>query len=179
MASQSFSLKSLTEHKDRFVEFLKARGAQVLEPTNEWEVLRFLAGDQTCVIYKNKRNGLTFIGDAYNAFTAFKSGGRSWRAAPRTGGKKRSPPRLQAIRERDGGCCFYCLQPVTVEDESEEHLVAMTHGGPNHIANLFLAHKKCNSEAGHLSAAEKIRTHVEAHMRRAMLATRECSYVGS
>ena len=168
MSSASFSLKSLTEHKERFVEFLNARGAQVLEPTNEWEVMRFMAGDQTCVIYKNKQNRLTFIGDAYNAFMAFKSC-THWRAAPRTN-RKKSPPRLQAIRERDGGCCFFCLDTVSVEDESEEHLVAVTHGGPNHIANLYLAHRKCNADAGHLSAPEKIRIHVEAHIRRAMLA---------
>lgn len=172
MTSASFSLKSLTEHQERFIEFLKARGAQVLTPTNEWEVVRFLAGEQTCVIYKNKVGRLTFTGDAYQAFNAFKSNS-SWRAADRTGAKKKSPPRLQAIRERDGGCCFFCLQPVTVEDESEEHLVAVTHGGPNHIANLFLAHRDCNAKAGHLSAAEKIRIHVEAHMRRAMLTAKE------
>jgi hypothetical protein len=41
----------------------------------------------------------------------------------------------------------------------------MTHGGPNHINNLFLTHKICNQRAGHLSAPEKIRMHVEAHMK--------------
>jgi hypothetical protein len=163
--NQGFSVKSLTQHQDRFIEFLKARGAQVLEPTNEWEVLRFLAGEQTCVIYRTKTGRLTFTGDSYNAFMKFKSGDGSWRAMPRTGHKKKSPPRLQAIRERDGGCCFFCLQPVSIEDESEEHLVAMTHGGPNHIANLFLAHKVCNGKAGHLTAAEKIKMHVDAHLK--------------
>jgi hypothetical protein len=166
VSSKSFASKSLTEHQERFVEFLHARGAQVLTPTNEWEVLRFMAGDQTCVIYKTKQGRLTFTGDSYNAFMAFKSNA-SWRAAERTGSKKKSPPRLQAIRERDGGCCFFCLLPVSLDDESEEHLVAATHGGPNHIANLFLAHKKCNADASHLSAAEKIRIHVEAHLLRA------------
>lgn len=160
----SFSLKSLTTHEDRFLAFLRASGAEILAPTNEWEVVRFIAGDATSVIYKNKQNQLTFTGAASEAFKAFKSNG-AWRAMPRTGRKKKSPPRLQAIRERDGGCCFFCLKPVSIEDESEEHLVAMTHGGPNHISNLFLAHKLCNRSAGHLSAAEKIKIHVEAHMK--------------
>jgi hypothetical protein len=54
---------------------------------------------------------------------------------------------------------------VDVEDESEEHLVSITHGGPQHISNKFLAHRVCNAKAGHMSAPEKIQLHVEAHLR--------------
>lgn len=160
----SFSLKSLTVKKEKFLAFLTANGAELLTPTNEWEVVRFIAGGVTSVIYKTKTGQLTFTGESLVAFNAFKSAAQ-WRAMPRTGNKKKSPPRLQAIRERDGGYCFFCLKPVAVEHESEEHLVAMTHGGPNHISNLFLSHKICNSAAGHLSAADKIKIHVEAHMK--------------
>jgi 5-methylcytosine-specific restriction endonuclease McrA len=38
-----------------------------------------------------------------------------------------------------------------------EHLVPVAHGGPNHLSNCFLAHKRCNAAAGTLSAAEKVR----------------------
>lgn len=162
----TFSLKSLTTNQERFLAFLRANGAEVLAPTNEWEVVRFIAGDHTSVIYKTKQGTLTFTGVAFDAFSAFKCNG-VWRAMPKTGRKKKSPPRMQAIRERDGGFCFFCLDPVSVEEESEEHLVAVTHGGPNHISNLFLAHRVCNARAGHLSAPEKISLHVAAHMKAA------------
>jgi hypothetical protein len=157
----SYSLKSLTQHQERFVAFLNANGAEVLTPTNEWEVVRFNTGEGVSIIYKTARGELTFTGEASNAFNAFKKSA-PWRAMPRTGKKKKSTARLQAIRERDGGFCFFCQKPVPVDEESEEHLVAMTHGGPNHISNLFLAHRICNANAGHLSAAEKIEMHVEA-----------------
>ena len=144
-----------------FIAFLQANGAQVLEPTNEWEVVRFVAGDETSIVYKNKRGEHAFTGVAAAALEAFKTNA-PWRAMPKTGKKKKSPARLQAIRARDGGYCFFCQKLVSVEDESEEHLVAVTHGGPNHISNLFLAHRTCNANAGHLSAAEKIKMHVAA-----------------
>jgi len=152
---------------ESFRQWLSANGAQVLQPTNEWEVARFKAGDLTSVIYKNKAGALSFSGDAEKVLDAFRSG-KSWRAVPRTGKKKKSSPRLAAIRARDGGYCFFCLKPVLNEDESEEHLVPATHGGPNHISNLFLAHRRCNASAGHLSAPEKIAIHVNAILERVL-----------
>lgn len=148
-----------------FEAFLSSHGAQVLKPTNEYELMRFMAGDWVQVIYRKANGQVTFAGTSREAFDAFLSG-LPWRAQPRPPKKRKSAPRLAAIRERDGGACFFCLEPVDVEDESEEHLVPATHNGPNHISNLFLAHRKCNEEAGHLSAPEKIALHVKAHMRR-------------
>jgi hypothetical protein len=158
----------ITKQREQFRNWLAANGAEVLEPTNEWELVRFRTGTGTGVIYSNKAGGTTFSGPADKAWNAFKSGG-SWRATPKTKRQQKSTPRIQAIRERDGGCCFFCLKPVSVEEESEEHLVPVTAGGPNHISNLFLAHRLCNQRAGHLSAPEKIRMHVEAHMKAAMM----------
>lgn len=156
--------KQITKQLDTFRNWLAARGAQVLEPMSEWEIVRFKAGDETGIIYANAKGGTTFTGPANDAWAAFK-GAHSWRAAPATKRRQKSAPVIQAIRARDGGYCFFCLKPVTVEDESEEHLVPITAGGPNHIANKFLAHKVCNGEAGHLSAPEKIALHVMAHMK--------------
>lgn len=75
-------------------------------------------------------------------------------------------PMIRALRTRDGDLCFFCQRTVSQDNESAEHLVPVTHGGPNHISNLFLAHKGCNGQAGHLSAPEKIRIHVRAVIER-------------
>jgi hypothetical protein len=156
-------MASATQIRKKIPEFrawLSSCGAQVLEPTSEWELVRFKAGNETCVIYRNKSERATFSGVSEAAWKAFSSGA-AWRAAPATRRKKASPV-TAAIRKRDGDLCFFCQQFVKAEDESVEHLVSITHGGPNHISNLFLTHKLCNARAGHLSAPEKIRVHVSA-----------------
>lgn len=144
-----------------FRDWLSGCGAQVLEPTNDWELVRFKAGDETSIIYRNKVGGVRYTGLAEPAWRAF-SRGLAWRAKPPTIRKKRMSPMVRTIRARDGDLCFYCQRQVGADSESVEHLVAVTHGGPNHISNLFLAHKDCNAQAGHLSAPEKIRLHVQA-----------------
>jgi hypothetical protein len=142
-----------------FRAFLNERGAEVLEPTNEWELVRFKSGKTTSIVYTKKNGIVTFLGDAFNAWTAFKTNG-SWRAAPVSRSKKSSKPSIATLRKRDGDLCFFCLHEVSEEDESEEHLLSVTHGGPNHIANKVLAHKKCNLLAGSLSLSDKIKIHV-------------------
>lgn len=168
----TWSKKQITKQLAAFRNWLAANGAEVLEPTNEWELVRFRAGDKAGVIYTNKAEGTTFTGPATDAWMAFKSAA-SWRAAPATKRTRKSGPVLQAIRARDGDNCFFCMKPVAVEDESEEHLVPITAGGPNHISNKFLAHRVCNAKAGHLSAPEKIAQHVAAHLRLMLPTTKE------
>ncbi|WP_343743125.1 HNH endonuclease [Herbaspirillum huttiense] len=166
--SQNLITEAMFRRKAKtFKAFLASHGAEMLTPTNEYELLRFSANGSVQIVYRNAKGRITFVGsDSRLAFDAFTSG-TAWRGNARSPKKKKSPPRLAAIRERDGGTCFFCLEPVAVEEESEEHLVPATHGGPNHISNLFLAHKLCNAEAGHLSAPEKIALHVKAVLRRA------------
>lgn len=145
------------KHVKVFADWLTARGAQVLQPTNEWEVCRFITNKGTSIIYRKKCGTLTFVGEAAKAYDAFLHS-KEWRAAPATKRKAKSSPAIRTIRERDGDGCFFCHELVEVEDESVEHLVPITHGGPDHIANMVLAHKKpCNEKAGHLSVMEKIR----------------------
>ncbi len=61
------------------------------------------------------------------------------------------------IPGRDGNRCFYCPNTIPAGLETIEHLVPAAAGGPNHLANLFLAHRSCNEAAGTVSAVEKIR----------------------
>ena len=157
----NWTKNQITSKRKQFLNWLSCAGAEVLEPTNEWELVRFKAGGETGIIYWSTKGVITFTGPAQTAWDAFKCG-HSWRAAPATKRRPKSSVTIQAIRARDGGNCFYCLKPVAVEDESEEHLVSLTHGGPNHLSNLFLTHRKCNADAGNLSAPEKIALHVKA-----------------
>lgn len=145
---------------NEFGDWLSSVGAQVLEPTNAYEVMRFKAGDITSVIYRNKVGGVTHSGVSKEAWEAFNTG-KSWRAAPATR-RKRMTPNIRTLRARDGDLCFFCQKVVGQDNESVEHLVSITHGGTNHISNLLLAHKTCNAKAGNLSAMEKIKIHTHA-----------------
>jgi hypothetical protein len=138
-----------------FELWLTARGAEVLTPTNQWELLRFRTEEGTSIVYTDKHGKLTWTNQAAQAYLAHV-GGKPWRAVPKTQRRLRSSPVCQALRKRDGDACFFCHLDVAIEEESPEHLVAVTHGGPDHIANMALAHRVCNQQAGHLSLMEKI-----------------------
>jgi hypothetical protein len=138
-----------------FKAFLEARGAELLEPTNQWELLRFRTEEGTSIIYTDKRGKLTWTNQAAEAYLAC-IGNKAWRAVPKTQRRKKSSVVCQALRERDGHACFFCHLDVPVEEESAEHLVPVTAGGPDHIANMALAHQLCNQQAGHASLMVKI-----------------------
>ena len=163
--------KAVTAKLTSFNAFLKAAGAEVLVPTNDWEMTRFRTGAGTSVVYRNSKGFVTFTGEAEVAWIAYRSG-HAWKPTlPTETGKKHSKPKkaspiIVTIRERDGDACFFCWRDVADGEASLEHLVPISHGGPSHTSNLFLAHKVCNSKAGHLSAPEKIRLHVAEALKR-------------
>jgi hypothetical protein len=138
-----------------FREFLVSRGAEVLQPTNEWEIVRFRAGGGTAIVYTNARGHITAIGAAKDALDAFGSGG-NWRAdfATKRDPKKRSVD-VRSLLARDGDRCFLCRQPLG-DDITVEHLVPIAARGPDTLANKALAHQACNLRMGHLSVMEKI-----------------------
>lgn len=147
---------------EQFKAWLVARGAELLHPTSEWEIVRFRGEGVTSIVYRNKKDTWTFTGIAGRAWQAFSRRDDSFRIvprAPRSGGwSTKLPPLIRAIIKRDGDGCFYCGGPFGDDNpRSMEHLVARTHQGPDHISNLFLACVGCNRDAGHLSAPEKIR----------------------
>lgn len=137
--------------------FVEERGGQVLKPTSEWEMARFTGPTGVCVIYCNAKGRLSWQGGADEAWSAWK-GGKDWRANKRTKrGSSKRWTRFATLTARDGHACFYCGKPVTFEDFTIEHLVSLTHGGPDHIANMALSHARCNAAAGHLSVVQKVR----------------------
>jgi hypothetical protein len=138
-------------------EFLEHGGATILPVTNPWEVVRFKTPRGTHVVYTNKQNNKTYSDDhAKEAYRAWIDG-KPWIAKEKV--NRRSIRYLiEAIRRRDGEECFFCCNPFTEENpETIEHLLAITSGGSNGIANLALAHEACNMKAGNLSVMEKIR----------------------
>jgi hypothetical protein len=153
------SLAQFTSRREKFEAFLTERGAQILQPTNEWEVMRFKTSRGTSVVYCNAKGGITPTGESITAWAAFEKNG-PWRASPapkkRQTGREKTLPLFNALLKRDGAGCFYCGIETNEEDRSLEHLVPIAHGGPNHLSNLVLAHRKCNSIAGHKSVMEKI-----------------------
>lgn len=163
------NIGALEKRLPAFRAWVVERGASLIDTTNEWEVIRFKTGTSTAVIYRTKTGALTYTGGAKAAMTAFMGRG-DWRAMPAT---KRAKPRggrnpvFATLRRRDGDLCFFCLLTVEQEVESIEHLVAVTHGGPNHISNFVLAHRQCNADAGHLSAMAKVAIHVKASIQKA------------
>jgi hypothetical protein len=123
----------------KFTEFLDAGGVEILTPTNDWEVLRVYFNQQVGIVYKNAAGKLNCCIDKIR------------------NGVNKSSPKFQAIIDRDGYECFYCGGSLTPATESVEHMLSKAHGGSNHIKNLVLAHRKCNSDAGHLSISEKVK----------------------
>lgn len=154
------TLANLAKCRDRFETFLTGRGAQIMQPTNEWEVLRFRTAKCVSIVYRNAKGGVTLTGECDEAWNAFTNG-KAWRGTPaakkRIQGRERKLPFINALLKRDGQCCFFCWLPITEDDRTIEHLVALAHGGPNHLSNMVLAHEKCNQEADCRSAMDKIR----------------------
>lgn len=134
-------------------EWLASRGAEVLVPTNEWEVVRFKSGTATGIVYRNARGDITTQGSATAALKAFLHN-LSWSAGVATTRTKKQV-NVQALLQRDGDKCFLCGKPLG-EDITRDHLVPVAHGGPNHISNLVLMHRACNVAVGHMPVMQKI-----------------------
>ena len=163
VAKDNLNRKAIEIKLPNFKKFLTERGAEVLVTTNEWEVIRFVTDKGTGIIYSNKRGDITFYGVALVAWDAFVNA-KSWRAFPAI--KRSGSNIINTIRARDGDKCFYCLQDVRIQDESEEHLLSLTHGGPNNLHNKVLAHRQCNNDAGSLPLSVKIKLHIAAQLRK-------------
>lgn len=148
-----------------FKVWLSLCGAEILAPTNEWEVLRVRTAKGVLVAHRNRKghqkwpDGLVRLAEKYNS-GEYPALARSRRRLP-----SKLRQRFPTLVKRDGPSCFYCGTRVPEPGEpcatrlepTIEHLVPRAHGGPNHLSNCFLAHFGCNQEAGSLSAPEKIK----------------------
>jgi 5-methylcytosine-specific restriction endonuclease McrA len=145
-----------------FKKWLFDRGAEVLEPTNRYELVRFRSSKVgVSIVYRRENGVLTFTGEAGVAYGRFREG-KAW--APALPRQKRAnlrvPPRVAALRARDGDGCFYCGDSIDFSRPVSyriEHVCALSQGGPNHLSNLVLACLGCEQAAGNQSVAEKVR----------------------
>ena len=133
---------------------LVAAGAELLAPTNPYEVMRFRTSYGVGVVYTNSKGKRTETPEAINARQHLRDHLGSLSPVP-VAPRQKNRAVILRLRGRDGAMCFFCRRPLS-EDVTVEHLVPRAHGGPNHISNLFLAHEGCNRRVGHLSAPEKI-----------------------
>lgn len=147
----------------KFKKWLSFRQAMFIDPTNEWEVLRFNSINGIGVVYRNKYDKVTLTGEAKIAYKLWKENkGASWNSAKRKNISSKGHV-VKRLKARDGLKCFYCDKELDFETDksgervSIEHLLSVCHGGTNHIANLALAHEKCNGLAASLDLVSKIK----------------------
>ena len=140
-----------------FQAWLIANGSEVFPTTNTYEIARFSTPEGTGLIHRNEAGRISsWQHGAKEAYFAF-IGAKPWHASgSRPARRSKSDRVVLALIERDGSTCMYCGVPMAPAEITLEHIVPVTHGGPNHMANLALAHKLCNSTAGHLPARVKL-----------------------
>lgn len=139
---------------EKFKTWLGKRGAVVVAPTNEWEMVRFRTTNGVSVIYTNKRGYLTFTGESEKAYEAYKNN-KPWKAVNR----KRQVLKQKKARlaSRDGGKrCFCCLTPRGFDELTIEHLLSFSHGGTDNDNNLCLLDDECQKLLGNLPVVKKI-----------------------
>jgi hypothetical protein len=139
------------DDSEAFKSWLAANGAEVLVPTNEYEVVRFRTAMGVSIIYRKGSGVQTFTGEAGAALDAFRKG-KPYRLNPPTERKVKASVVRRTLLDRDGPSCFYCGAEFY-----DARLATVAHGGPDHIANKALACADCNRQAGHLSLVEKIK----------------------
>lgn len=163
-----------TDRLEAFKAFIVERGAELREPTNEWEVLRFAVGKRVNVVYTSKKGRISVSGNEINLlvedFVADIAEERPRERAPaRPNEAKRKKLRAQLLK-RDGRECFYCG-----EEAGEgvvptiEHLLSRVHRGPDTLENTVLACQPCNEEAGDLTVIEKVRLREKKRRERGLL----------
>ena len=139
---------------DKFKTYLIASGAEVLEPTNPYELVRFRTINGVSIVYQDKKGNVTFTNESQDAYDRMLHK-TPWTIEPRGLVQKRYA--LMAIVKRDGIACFFCGKDTTDENRSIEHLLSVSRGGNNNPANLALACAPCNLAAGDMDIVAKIK----------------------
>jgi len=145
-----------------FIAFLNGIGAEIGVPTNIYEVVRYKAftADSkkalTHIVYAKESGALTYTGASADHYRAYLEGIEpdiEERKARRL--KNTSAVRAKLLK-RDGECCWYCGGLLASAESNVEHLIPISAGGNNALANLVLTHNACNTKAGNLPLAGKL-----------------------
>lgn len=95
----------------RLTDWLARQGAEVLAPTNPYELVRFRARGGVHVIYTKATGRLSIAGFAKEALAAFHAN-KPLSMGITKKSRNSTHARKVALVERDGGNCFYCDQPT-------------------------------------------------------------------
>jgi hypothetical protein len=139
-----------------FEKWLIKQGAEVLAPTNPYELARFRAMSATHIVYSNAKGKISANGFARLCYDTFLKNGTLDMGIVKFKRNNTSTKKAALLR-RDGRDCFYCGLEMPNEDITAEHLIARDKGGPNKLENMALAHKRCNGKADNLPFMEKIK----------------------
>ena len=160
---------------DAFAAWLAENGAEICLPTNGYEVIRYRAfwdGSSkaiTHIVYTKESGLLTYMGGSRDHYEAFLAGD----SLPDTQAEALEEKRVRRVkntaairvklRKRDGDLCWFCGRSMTSFDSNIEHLIAVSHGGTNALANLVLAHTECNTRAGNMPVHKKLELRAKLH----------------
>lgn len=145
------------ERAQRFKNWLSKMGAVVIDPTNEYELVRFKTDNGVSVIYTGKR-GITFTGESEEAYDKFTDG-KTWKTVTRR--RKNLRARKIVLATRDGKKCFAHGNKQTFDQLTIEHLLNFSHGGSDNDNNLALVCSGANSLLGNLPVTKKIDAIIE------------------
>lgn len=147
--------------KVKFENWLTKNGAEILPPTNEFELVRF-KGKEIGVLYKSGKTSNLFTADAISCFIRNKK----WEGKPVNVGRKDSYKKEKVkLLERDGDKCFLCDEDLG-EDITLEHLLPLVSGGPNTLANMVLVHDECNRKLGVKPLHEKVKMAIDGRVKK-------------
>lgn len=157
-----------------FAAWLAEEGAEVGHPSNPYEVIRYRAFWQgstkalTHIVYAKSGGLLTYTGGSRSHYEAFLASDVMPENEPTVEEKrvrrlnKTGPVRVK-LRQRDGDCCWFCGGLLESAESNIEHLIPISQGGTNALANLVLTHTACNTKAGNLNVAKKLELRAKLH----------------
>lgn len=137
-----------------FDRYLDQIGADKIQVTSCWEIARFKANDEICVVYEGKK-GISYSNTlSQKVYEAYLEG----RIINIQSEKRKSLADKFKIKiyERDGNKCFYSGKEMTMEEATIEHLIPLSRGGKNNIDNLVLCFQEENTKMANKPLIEKI-----------------------
>ncbi len=142
-----------------FDKYLDEIGADKIQTTSCWELARFRANGEICVVYQGKK-GFSYSNPlAEKVYDAYLEG-----RLINIQAEKREPLGNKfkiKIYERDGNKCFYTGKEMTMEEATIEHLIPLSKGGKNNLDNLVLCLEEENHKMGNKPLVEKIKYKIE------------------
>lgn len=140
------------EKLQQFKEWLHNQGAAVLDPTNDYELVRFRNANGIGVVYTGKR-GITFTGEAAEGWQRFKKG-QPWKLITRK--RQHLTLRKEELAKRDGLKCFAHGNSMHINALTIEHLLSFSQGGNDNNNNLVLVCDPANKLLANKPLSEKI-----------------------